>query len=209
MLNERLQSPRRRGQRGVVLLIALIVLVVMTLAAVALVRSVDTSNLIAGNMAFQQAAVHSGDAGVEDAIVWLEDCAVHHVSCTTTTLDADSASHGYSANGSDPTKSPGAGQTWNAYWAATKDATNTRSLGRDDVTGNTVSYVIDRLCRTSGSPTSGASCVGSPVVTAATGNEEEAGGIPLRALSVVYYRITVRIAGPRNSVSYVQAMISL
>ena len=61
-----------RHQQGVVLVIALIILVAMTLAGIALVRSVDTTNIIAGNIAFQQAAVHSGEAGAEAAIRFIE-----------------------------------------------------------------------------------------------------------------------------------------
>ena len=57
-----------RRQRGVVLFISLIVLVAMTLAGVALVRSVDTTNLIAGNLAFKQGATLSGDAAIETEI---------------------------------------------------------------------------------------------------------------------------------------------
>ena len=59
-------------QRGVVVLVAIIVLVVMLLAGIALVRSIDTTNVIAGNLAFQQSATHSADTGVEAAIAWLE-----------------------------------------------------------------------------------------------------------------------------------------
>ena len=44
--------PSRRKQSGVVLFISLIILVAMSLAGIALIRSVDTSNLIAGNLAF-------------------------------------------------------------------------------------------------------------------------------------------------------------
>ena len=76
-----LQPSRRGRQRGVVLIIALIALVIMTLAALAMIRSVDTSNLIAGNMAFQQAATHSGDSGIEAAITWLSDCNFTNASC--------------------------------------------------------------------------------------------------------------------------------
>ena len=43
-------------QRGVVLFFALISLLAIMLAAVALIRSVDTSIMIAGNLAFKQAA---------------------------------------------------------------------------------------------------------------------------------------------------------
>lgn len=56
-------------QRGVVLFFALIALVAMSLAAVALIRSVDTSTLIAGNLAFKQATKNSAEAGIEAAIV--------------------------------------------------------------------------------------------------------------------------------------------
>jgi len=189
-------------QRGVVLIIALIVLVAMTLAGIALMRSVDTSNLIAGNLAFQQAATRSGDTGIETAINFLQGA-------TSATLEADSPGNGYAANGSDVARSPTAGQSWNAYWLATLNARKfDMNNGAADAAGNKVSYVIDRMCNNAGGKTSGASCVASPVVTAATGNNEGP-EIQLNAPSVVYYRITVRVAGPRNTVSYVQAIVSM
>ena len=195
------RSHPRQGQGGVVLIIALIVLVAMTLAALALVRSVDTNNVIAGNLAFQQAAVHSADTGVETATAWL----VNPTSAAL--LLADSPSNGYAATGSRPENSPAAGITWDAYWTASLDA-RSKTLSTDSA-GNTVSYVIDRLCANAGPTSGGASCIASPVVASASGSEEEAGGKPLNAPSVVYYRITVRVAGPRNTVSYVQSMVSM
>src|SRR4051812_44344510 len=63
-------SPHHQ-QRGVVLFIALIVLVAMTLAAIALVRAVDTSTQVAGNIGFKQSTVQSSDMGGEQAISWL------------------------------------------------------------------------------------------------------------------------------------------
>jgi Tfp pilus assembly protein PilX len=188
-------------QSGVVLVIALVVLVAMTLAAVALVRSVDTSNIIAGNLAFQQAAVHSADNGIEKAIAWLQD------NNTGTTLDSDSQSNGYTANGNEASHSPAPAQSWDQFWGQSMLARK-YSL-TVDAAGNTVEYVIDRLCRFAGAKTAGASCIASPVVHAATGNAEEAGEIQLNAPSVVYYRITVRVGGPRNTVSYVQAVVSM
>lgn len=208
MLTKIIPSPMYKKpakQRGVVLIIALIVLVAMTLAGIALMRSVDTSNLIAGNLAFQQAATHSGDTGIETAISWLETANLDGV-----TLSNDDTTNGYAANGSDAAQSPIAGQSWDDYWVKTLTARKVDlNGGNADVAGNQVSYVIDRMCNFSGAKTGGASCAASPVVTAATGNAEEAGEIQLNAPSVVYYRITVRIAGPRNTVSYVQAMVSI
>src|SRR6185295_17298658 len=66
----RIRAPRN-AQRGVVLFIALIVLVAMTLAGIAMMRSVDTNNLIAGNLAFKNAASSAGDAAIEVARNWV------------------------------------------------------------------------------------------------------------------------------------------
>lgn len=200
--NLRLHSPPRSRQGGVVLIIAILVLVAMSLAAIALVRSVDTANLIAGNLAFQKAATHSGDTGVETAIAWL------NANKASGALNNDDATNGYSAAGSAAGQSPAAGQSWNTYWVNTLSARPPVALTADSA-GNTVSYVIDRLCNFTGSKTVGASCIASPVVSASTGNAEEAGEKPLNAPSVVYYRITVRIAGPRNTVSYVQSVVAM
>ena len=199
--------PRR--QAGVVLIIALIALVVMTLAALALIRSTDTSNLIAGNMAFQQAATHAGDSGIEAAVTWLSDCNYTNLTCATGTLNSDSPSNGYSANGNSSTRNPATLQSWDAYWTANLTSANTVALSQQSGTGNIIQYVIDRMCSNVGAPTGGGSCTYSPSVSSVSGAAEEAGQIQLNAPSAVYYRVTVRISGPRNSVSYIQAMVSM
>jgi type IV pilus assembly protein PilX len=78
------------AQRGVIMIIALIVLVAMTLGGIAMVRSVYTTNLIAGNLAFRESAVSSGDTGVEAAVAFLLDPA----GCD---LNTDCLDKGYSA----------------------------------------------------------------------------------------------------------------
>ena len=198
---------RRQRQAGVVMIIALIALVIMTLAALGMIRSVDTGNLIAGNMAFQQAATHSGDSGIEDAITWLELCNTTPASCATSAgLINNDTSRGYFAagNGANPTGN----QTWNDFWQANFSSVH-YGMSQQSGTHNDIAYVIHRMCSNTGSPTSGGACTYSPAVNAASGDGEEAGQIQLNAPSSVYYRITVRISGPRNSVSYVQAMVSL
>jgi type IV pilus assembly protein PilX len=202
MLTRALSSKRPGRQSGVVLIIALIVLVAMTLAGISLMRSVDNNNNIPGKNAFKQAAKRTGDAGVEAAIAFLSGA-------SSATLEADRPGNGYAANGSAPALSPAAGQSWDAFWVATMAARKVNlSAGAADEAGNKISYVIDRMCNNSGGKTSGASCTASPVVTAATGNNENQ-EIQLNAPSVVYYRITVRVVGPRNTVSYVQAIAAL
>lgn len=206
-------SPLRASQRGMVLVIALIVLVAMTLAGIALIRSVDTSNIIAGNLAFQQAATHSSDRAVEAAIAWLEDCNGARITCTALPPFNSDPSNGYTADGSSVVNphQPSAGQSWDTYWNTQIDtvlATNSRSLGVD-AAGNTSSYIIDRMCQNAGAPTAGASCGASPVITVASGNEEEANQMQLNLPSLIYYRITVRTTGPRNTSSYVQVIVAM
>ena len=191
----------RSGQRGVVLMIALSVLVAMTLAGIALVRSVDTSNIIAGNLAFQQAATHAGDTGTETGVAWLQ------ANNLGATLQGNNFAAGYAAARTDPA----AGQSWDAFWTnVLVPAGQVVTLPLDASTGNTVAYTIQRLCNAIGDPTvPGVDCAVSQSATVTTGSSKGAGVIALQYSAQVYYRITSRIVGPRNTVSYVQTIVAL
>lgn len=211
----------RRGrpqQRGIVLIVSLIVLVAMTLAALALTRSVYTSNVIAGNLAFQQAATHSADQGIEAAVAWLENnngkaTSTEGASCTsgssTTALHCDHTAQGYIAHRQDPTES----QTWATYWTDNIEPNNlARTIGTDTA-GNTVSYVIQRMCSSEGDSQSTTNdCTVAPTASSSTcsgGSSCDAQRKNLDSVSQVYYRITVRVVGPRNTQSFVQSMVAL
>lgn len=191
--------PARR-QRGVVLFIALIVLVAMSLAGIALIRGVDSVNLIAGNLAFKQGATLAGDWGVEQARGWLS-------SQSAGTLYSDqpgvTGGSGYWANmqtgldftGTDPSKP-------DYNWSTAAD------LG-DDGNGNQVRYVIHRLCETAGDPAS-VNCIRGKGGGTTTGTKGGAvyGSFALSSTSQIYYRITTRVVGPRNTISYVQVQVN-
>lgn len=202
MLKPRLRASgdARRRQSGVVLIVALIMLIAMTLAALTLVRSVDTANIIAGNLSFQQAATHAGDRGVEAAIAWIEN--------NSALLTGNVPASGYAANGLTAAPSKPANETWDAYWARVWAPRPAVAMATDVATGTTVSYVIDRLCTNIGAPTGGAVCSESPIIGILPGNAEEAGEKQIAAASQVYYRVTARITGPRNTLSYVQAVVA-
>ena len=55
------------------LFIALLVMVALSLAGIALIRSADTATIVAGNLAFKQAAVSAVDRSIEQAIKALFD----------------------------------------------------------------------------------------------------------------------------------------
>ncbi|MGJ7604748.1 pilus assembly PilX family protein [Variovorax sp. LT1R20] len=206
-----------RSQRGVVLILALIVLVALTLAAVALTRSVGTSNTIAGNLAFQQAATHSADIGVETAVKWLEDNVNDTTGCASgSSVSCDQTAQGYLASRTDP--DPATQQSWADFWSK-KLATSAKPLAIDPNTGNTVSYVIQRMCETTGEAnTSSNVCATPPRAiagscpggTSCTGGGGRGGtGSNVDSPKQTYYRITVIVDGPRNTQSMVQAMVAI
>ena len=186
----------RHAQQGVIMIVAMLVLVAMTIAAIALSRSVDTANLLAGNLAFKKAATRASDKGIEAAIGVIQGLK------TAGTLDSDENTNGYyaSLNATDtPTTS------WPALWASKyKDVAVALPV---DQFGNQISFVINRVCATAGSTAAG-QCSASNSTKKATGNAEESGPM-LQSSSQIYYRITVRVSGPRNTESYVQSHIAM
>lgn len=187
-------------QRGITLMVTLIVLVAMMLASIGLIRSVDTANIVAGNLSFQQAAVHSGDAGVEAAVAWLEANAGNN-------LWNDNQAAGYHAFIGNP--APGA--SWDDYWNKVLQPWGIVTLPQD-AAGDIVSYTIHRICPGPGDPMSpGNVCASSTqmVAAAAGATSQGAGQTALIPVTQQYYRITVQIQGPRNTLSYVQAVVVL
>jgi hypothetical protein len=73
--------------------------------------------------------------------------------------------------------------------------------------GYNIGFMIQRLCGGSGAPSiAGCSIVTGTTVT--TGCPSYPGAPPCLATTIsTYYRITVRVLGPRNTVSYVQAIV--
>jgi len=191
---------RRTGQQGMVLLVALVVLVAIMIAGIAMMRSVDTATLVAGNLAFEQAATNAADKGIEQAIAMLQ------AKSASNSLDSNDPTNGYQAS-LRSTDNPPPGQTWQAFWDANL-ASSAYDAGTDQF-GNHIYYVVNRQCANAMPPGAGGQCVASPAVTTATGNSQEAGEIELQAASQIYYRITVRVSGPRRTESYVQSYIAM
>ena len=183
----------------------LVVLAAMTLAAIALTRSTDTANLIAGNLAFQQSVTQSADLGLEAAVAWLD-------LNTGSTLYVSNLGSGYSAVG----REPSSGQSWDDFWTDVLDNSPSQPVTlAQDVAGNTVAYFIHRLCygpnaegHKQGDANTG--CDFPSTTGQATGNSQGVSGptLPSGRATQVNYRITVRIEGPRNTLSYVQSIVA-
>lgn len=190
-------------QRGVVLFIALIALVVMSLAAVALIRSVDTATIIAGNLANKQSATISADNGLETAVIWL-------ASKAPAVLNSDQAALGYYAtqNANPMTFA------WDATDSrAADDVSGIIDADGKDASGNTIRYVIQRMCRNAGAPVTGSTnCLFGP--PGENPDSNSIGGIPDYCKPACpepkqspVYRVTARVVGVKNTISYIQAFI--
>jgi type IV pilus assembly protein PilX len=198
----------RPRQEGVVLMIALIVLVAMTLAGIGIIRSIDTGGMVAGNIGFRQSAVATGDAGIEAARAWLV--------ANATSLNSDNPAAGYYASRMDSLDLTG-NRTANATDGVNWDGTDTAQTitafpaGNLDSSGNQVYYIINRLCSIQGSINAvNQSC--TVMTQTGLGSTQDApsySSYGLKEASSPYYRITARVNGPKNTVSYVQAIIGL
>jgi Tfp pilus assembly protein PilX len=172
-----------KRQTGSSLVIVVILLVILMISALALVRSSETVGQVAGNVAFKQAATEAADVGIAAAANWLGAMA-----------NADAAVNG--------------------VYYATRQAVDGHGLPTIDwtpVPANNVStfqvqYVVERLCQgplpvasvtaqclTSQNNQDGSKKIGSPAYSGA---------------AAVYYRVTVRVQGPRKSESFVQSLLT-
>lgn len=187
-------APRLQGERGTVLFVVMIALVVMMVSGLAMFRSVDTSILLSGNFAFRKAATHAADLGIEAAAAELPNI-------INTSQDTLLAQHYY------PSLMPSAGGLlWDGDGLPpTSVWTGAQSVASAPA-GYTIAYIIERLC-TGALPVANilANCVADP---APDTSSSKSGSVKFTASSALYYRVTVRVAGPHNTVSFVQAMLS-
>lgn len=174
----------KRSEAGATLILVLVTLAIMLIASVAMIKTTETSTAVAGNIAVKEAAVQAADLALGEAEAYIRALA---------TPDA-SALPRYSAISlqSDAAGLP-AGIDWTAVQATRQ--------------GNfTLQYVIDRQCD---APLP----VSDRVAQCAVGKAEAQGSAKIgspsySALPPVYYRVTVRVTGPKNAETFVQGLYS-
>ena len=183
------------AQHGAVLMVVLVALVAMLISVIALSRSMDTHHLVAGNLAFRNATVHSSDAGVQSAVLWLQS------TVGTPRLNTTDVDDGYYAVIAEP--------DWDdeTFWSQCAGCT----VSAADNAGNRVQYVVHRMCSTQGNTNAaGNSCsVLTSTPVAANGGSFAADAVNFTGVAQNYYRISVRVLGPRNTSTLVQAFVSL
>lgn len=217
---------RKQPQQGLVLFFAMLALVVMSIAAVALIRSVDTNSLISANMVFRQSATTASNVAIEvvtktvSQTISVADSVTHH------------ATQGYYANCSQFDTTPAnqvcdgkqlTSVTWtDANSRLVPDQTDGNNELRNGVDrqGNTIRYIVERMCNFSeaeiAAGTASSSAARCMMASAASDGQtcsKNQSNMELFKACVTtadtpLYRVTLRIAGPKNTVSYMQTFIS-
>lgn len=206
-------------QAGVSLFVALIALVGLGLAAVALVRTVDTDALVIGNLGFKKAATSVADQAAEVAIVWLTNNAVP---ATLYYIQENAGYYPAAYNALDPTgtETVADGDThvlvdWEGDDCASAESSHTACLApvrnAAQSNGYAAHYVITRMCAVPGDPNGiGNSCL-TPLSTSSSSPKR--GGLDYSDYArfvnegLPYFRVIVRVDGPRNTVSYTETMV--
>lgn len=194
--------PFVKQQKGMVLFVALIALVAMSLAAAALVRSVDSGVLVAGNLAFKQSAIMSAETGIARAYTYINSKA------SDVPLQTAEITEGYYSVFDDTIILTDA-----ATWADNRTFTVEKDI--DDLSGNETRYILQRMCRAATKVNVDNCLVGTgKKAPSSQGTYSEGGGAggggydrALGLSDAVAYRLTVRVAGPKNTFSYLQAFI--
>jgi Tfp pilus assembly protein PilX len=200
----------KHTQQGLVLFVALMALVVMSLASVALIRSVDTSSQITGNLAFKQSTSITSSYGLEA----MADTIGSQLRIYATTNDP---SNGYyavcttfdtGATGQCNGENLVAEATWTD--ANSKLAAGAGIADGKDPYGNTIRYIVERMCNQAGNINIDRCLMASSPTDTSSKNVVGIGTPILEPISepLPLYRVTVRISGPKNTVTYVQAFVS-
>jgi hypothetical protein len=178
-------------QRGIALPVMLLMLLTMLATSIFLIKSVNFTTLLAGNLAYESALGKQADIGLINGFRWLSDTARVNKGL----FNASQAAQGYVSQLNmqlDPSMP--------AFWAG--------SVLVDDGDPSTrVEYVIHRLCNFTGAYDQINPVVNRCVlttdsqngtVTAAIGSSLKGDGVVFASAPQVHYVITSRISGPRG-----------
>jgi type IV pilus assembly protein PilX len=212
------RAARPARECGVSLIFALVALMALSLAAVGLVRTVNTSSLVTGNVGFKIDATASADRGAALAIAWLQG------NVSGAVVENNVPASGYYATSLDALDPTGSNTTAAARAVVDWDADDCAGVSGDytaclepgpvsTIENNSVRWIITRLCAATGSPSSTNSCATSSSLN--SGEDANSGGLTYSrsggfgqsASSSPYYRIIVRSVGGRKTVSYTETMI--
>jgi Tfp pilus assembly protein PilX len=203
--NLRAMHSSPHATRGIVLFVAMLVMVALSIAGIALMRSTDAATSVTGNLVLKQAASLAVDRGIEQAIhvIWEAAPALdrtQHAPAQNFYACVRGSSGGCMAPNTVVPKIPDL--LLNASGCSASGLAN--GLIANDDAGNRSCYVIERMCLAPG-PAIRSNCnLATGALGADPGTEHYIG---LIRPGDAYYRVTVRVEGPRSTVTYAQAVL--
>ena len=194
----------RRAQRGVIMIFTMIALVLMLIAVAAMVRTTGTSTSVIGNLAFRRDLTNRAEIAIAQAKTSLNTTGFSYIT--------NSTSAHYSATRLD---SPAGGigvptvlVSDSAYTAAgytciggTGTVLTNCVAGSDGVV---IRWIIDRQC-VLGTGNFDISLCGYLTASKDTRGTNFLASRKPNGANRALYRISVRVTGPRNNESYIQA----
>lgn len=217
----------RRNQGGVALLFALLTLVALMLATLGLVRSVDTSTMLMGNIGFKQEATAATDRATRQALTDLN--------VMLAALNTDSPSSGYYASTTEigidgVTRTPidvtgkqleGTANRQLIDWdndncKYASEGTFTACVQPKqsaDINNQKAAYVIFRLCSKPGDYNTDTTISCAKPLNAADTESSKKDAIdtsnpkPFTIPAGPYYRVVVRVLGARNTASFSETIV--
>lgn len=189
------------AQRGVTLVVTLIVLVALMAAGVALIRSVDTATMVAGNLAHKDVSTRAGEIGLQVATEWLQA----QVVAGGGVLNRDSAVNAYLS--SQHVQDPG--------WSPINDwPENAKALPVNAAYPDlSISYIIHRLCALPNAAYNATvhgvqnRCSLYVPTVGGKGGSLSSDAADIGEPPQVFMRVTVRVQGRRGSTSYIQGLM--
>jgi type IV pilus assembly protein PilX len=189
------------NQQGVVLIIALIAIAAMSLAGIALVRSVESANIAAGNLSFRQSSLQSADLGLETALGKFVPGGAYDASDTITYSNIVTENYSAAILPEDyrgiPTVLLGSTTTF--------DSLPNFKVGKISRDGYDVRYVVERLCTVElmGQEPNENYCLSNDFSGGGTIDPDKP---PPKFVPL--FRATARVDGPRGTLSFSQVNFS-
>ena len=201
--------------QGSGLITAFAILSLISLALLGLIRTVETNMLILGNHIYKRSTLYGTEKGIQAAIEWLTP------RVQSDDLNFDRYSDGYYASyGSDVVfnnrRQDGAAifVDWDNNLCAESDAIFCLKPKKISNTGsetNEIQYVIHRICKTKGSPDDAKNNCKRNVKnldnSPQRGQTSYGQSIRYSNSEYLYYVITTRVKGAKNSISIVQTIV--
>ena len=205
----RFNNRRITHQRGVTMLFGLIALAIMMIGAAAMVRSMNTSMMMSGNLGFKRDLTNQAERATAKVMTLMNTGALK----TEAARQSTDKNSNYSAKRLDT-------NLQGVPLELVSDATFANAgVSGNDINvpdqGVVVRYVVDRLCHDVGAAVStqclmsdpGAPVGGSAAEALRAEDSSATGGGVLPRQTV--YRLSIRVSGPRGTQAYFQTTFTL